>query len=215
MKKKSCPGYQYKRRNTHTRERKKVFWIATEGNNKTEINYFREMARTFNICVHSVPGNYTDPVQIAAAMRQCTRSDDYDKYQDSAYCLIDADCDRSRNTLLEQADKIAEKNGFQILVSAPCFEVWLLCHFLFSTQQYNSNDKVLCTLRQHLPDYTKGNTGIFNATEQKLCTALENAEHLETHCRKNGYTPHTTEFQPSTQVYILIVDILQEHNKNQ
>ncbi len=211
----SQAGYRAKRRNSGQRKRRKIFWLATEGDNKTETHYFRDMGQALDVCFRFVPGNYTDPVQIASSMEQIFNDNTFDEDDDKAYCLIDADFNSTRNALISKADDIANKYGFRILISAPCFETWLLCHFSASAKQYYSNDEVLRTLQRYLRNYSKNAQGIYAATAALLPEAIKNAKQLERTCQNAGYAPHTTEFQPSTEIYVLIEDILRSHETSQ
>ncbi len=46
------------------------------------------------------------------------------KYGDLAYCLVDADCDSRKNDQLAGATNLANKHNIELIVSAPCFEIW-------------------------------------------------------------------------------------------
>jgi len=41
------------------------------------------------------------------------------------------------------------------IVSNPCFEVWFLLHFGYSTHAFQNNDEVLRNLRKKLPGHKK------------------------------------------------------------
>ena len=64
------------------------------------------------------------------------------KNGDMGFCLVDYDCQSSKDEAILKADKfagkIAGKKNLKLLVSNPCFELWYLCHFIKSTKQYNS-----------------------------------------------------------------------------
>ena len=69
-------GYQAKRRNTGERKRKRLILLSAEGKNKTETQYFTDMARALNLNIRFAPGNYTDPVHMVDALKKACRDND-------------------------------------------------------------------------------------------------------------------------------------------
>lgn len=206
---KNSRGYRPKQRNSGKRKRKRVILLATEGKNKTETQYFSEFAKAQNEFVRFVPGNYTDPVQMAVALRAKSTEMELDpSLGDKAYCLVDADFDDAKDKQIAGADKIAFENNFKILVSSPCFEVWFLCHFLKSTKKYTSNAEILNHLKKHMPEYEKSKKDMYGRTITNVQDAISNAKFLEEACLKANYTPHTTVFSPSTEIYKLAEELL-------
>lgn len=195
-------GYIPKKRGSNSRQRKSIILLATEGNNKTEALYFRDYGRAKGRIVRFTPGNYTDPVNMVSAL-----SKEYEELSldpelgDKAYCLVDADTNAYKNNQIARADNLARKKGVQVLVSVPCFEVWYLCHFVCSSTHYQSNEAVIDSLCKHIPGYQKNMDGIYDALSSKTVTAVLNAKSLEESCSQAGYSPHTVEFSPSTEVY--------------
>ena len=128
---------------------------------------------------------------------------------DKAFCLVDSDVDPGKNDQLARADRISESAGIQMIVSSPCFEVWCLCHFLCKSTQYHSSNAVIEELIRILPWYKKSGEGLFKAFAPNMAEAIKNAKTLEKRCTDAGYTPHTVEFSPSTELYKVIEMILQ------
>lgn len=109
-------------------------------------------------------------------------------------------------------DFIAAQNGFRVLVSSPCFEIWFLCHYGASTKQYLSNEHVLDELRKEIPSYGKSKDKMFDLTKDKIEDAIRNAEKLRSACERAGYRPHTIDFLPSTEIDILAREIMKSEN---
>jgi hypothetical protein len=88
----------------------------------------------------------------------------------------------------------------------PCFEIWLLLHFTYTTHSFSSaGDDSNCELvmdaldrRDRIPGYAKGAPDIFQAIIDKLETAIHNAEKLEDF-HKTSQTDN-----PSTKVHHLV-----------
>jgi len=202
-------GYKRKQRNSGTRVRKSVVLIATEGKNQTETLYFKDMAKAQGKVVRFVPGNYTDPVNMAQATKEC-----YDEMElssdlgDCAFCMVDADCDAGKDVQVAVADKIAAEGNFEVVLSVPCFEIWFLCHFGRSTRQYLSNRDVIADLEKKIPGYSKSMAGIYAKTKDRIKDAVGNAKALENACIEAGYGYHTSAFSPSTEAYKVVEELL-------
>ena len=130
---------------------------------------------------------------------------------DCAFSLVDSDCSQDKDALIAQADRAAKKcTGFltKQIVSNPCFEVWYILHFDYTTAQYaKSNDVVQQLKHKYMPDYTKAKDGIYNEMRDRQDTACNNAKKLYQHCMSSNYVYHTSGFLPSTHMYILIQEI--------
>ena len=146
-----------KKRGQVNRSRTKLILIAAEGRNKTEKLYFHELFQNNkDYRVRFTSSTETDPVGIVASAVQYIQSEELDlKNGDLAFCAVDTDTDISKQGQINQARKLAEKNGVELLLSNPCFEIWFLQHFRYSTKSYASNDEVIRDLTTYIPGYKK------------------------------------------------------------
>lgn len=196
-------GYQPKKRNSRTRREKRVLLLAAEGKNKTETNYFSKF-KSDKFVIRFVRGNETDPVRMT---KQLLR--DYEELDlsdaDYAACLVDSDFDTKKDVQLKQADKLiakAKQDNVALIVSGPCFEIWYLCHFVYTTAAYNNTADVLHQLEKYIPGYKKGNEDtFFSLLQGKTKVAIANAKRLEKYCKDARKQMHRVEFMPSTEVY--------------
>lgn len=192
---------------------KKILLLAVEGKNKTESNYFQSIASSY-VDVRIVRGNETDSVSMTKRMLY-----EYEgNLQDSDYaaCLVDSDFDVQKDAQLQAADKLIEQarnkkhQNVHLIQSAPCFEIWYICHFAYTTRSYGKTADVLEELERYIPGYKKGQEQSFlqrlNVNRQKK--AIQNAEHLERYCEETHKCPHHVEFMPSTEVYKIFKDFL-------
>lgn len=206
-------GYIQKKRLGRHRQMKKILLLAVEGKNKTESNYFQSIASSY-VDVRIVRGNETDPVSMTKRMLY-----EYEgNLQDSDYaaCLVDSDFDVQKDAQLQAADKLIEQarnkkhQNVHLIQSAPCFEIWYICHFAYTTRSYGKTADVLEELERYIPGYKKGQEQSFlqrlNVNRQKK--AIQNAEHLERYCEETHKCPHHVEFMPSTEVYKIFKDFL-------
>lgn len=208
----SRKGYTQKKRRGRYRQTKQILLLAVEGKNKTESNYFQSIASPY-VDVRIVRGNETDPVGMAKRMLY-----EYEGIlQDSDYaaCLVDSDFDVQKDAQLQAADKLIEQarnkkhQNVHLIQSAPCFEIWYICHFAYTTRNYGKTADVLEELERYIPGYKKGQEQSFlqrlNVNRQKT---IQNAKHLEQYCEENRKKPHHVEFMPSTEVYKIFKDFL-------
>ena len=197
---------QEKRRNTRTRKPKRIILIAAEGANKTETNYFRSI-QSDAVRIRFTPGNETDPVKLMSRLLKEYRELGLEE-DDFAFCLVDGDLDPSKDSQIAEADRIAKGSHAEQIVSNPCFEVWLLDHYRFTTKQFHSSAEVVSDLISECPWYSKNCVTVYERTQDKLHTALANAKKQEKYCQDGGNRPHTALFQPSSEVY-RIIEVIQ------
>lgn len=202
-------GYQAKRRNTGERKRKSLILLSTEGKNKTETQYFTDMARALNLNIRFAPGNYTDPVHMVTALKKACRDHDLGvEPGDKAFCLVDSDVNPEKNGQLSKADAMSRKAGIFLIVSSPCFEVWCLCHYGSNSTHYQSSAEVVDDLLKKHPGYRKSGEGLYRALAPETTMAITNAKVLEKACIDAGYQPHTVEFSPSSEIYKVVEYLL-------
>ena len=204
-------GYHGKRRNTWDRKRKSLILLSVEGKNKTETQYFTDMARELNLNIRFAPGNYTDPVHMVKVLKDACREHGVgEEPGDKAFCIVDADVNPDKNSQLALADSMSEKDGILLIVSSPCFEVWCLCHYGCSSTHYQSSSAVVEDLQKKLPGYRKNGEGLYKVLAADTTTAIANAKILEKACIEAGYIPHTVEFSPSSEIYKVVEYLFSE-----
>ena len=195
-----------KPRNTGTRQRKSIFLFAAEGNNVTETNYFRQF-QSDQIQIRFTKGNETDPVKLMNRL-----IDEYRELSplpgDKAFCLIDGDVDPNKDIQIAKADKLAKGTAAKQIVSNPCFEIWFLNHFGFTMKQFQSSAGVVSELMRHIPTYTKNSKNLYSETIDKIDTAIDSSKRQIAEARFVGKKPHTSDYQPTTEVCSVIEDLL-------
>lgn len=194
-----------KQRNTGKRERKRIILFATEGSNKTETNYLRRF-QSDAVQIRFTAGNETDPVKMMQRLVEEFRGISPEP-GDRAYCMVDADVNPSKNAQIAAADKLAKGMAVRQIVSNPCFELWFLNHYRYTTKQFHSSLEVIAALTDEYPPYTKNGTEMYDRTVAQISVAIDRSRKQEQYCAGAGYKPHTSDFQPSTEVYLVIEDI--------
>mgnify|MGYP001373238125 CR=1 FL=1 len=153
---------------------RQVILIVCEG--QTEEAYFHAVkqhyrqAKTLNV---KITRAHSDPVKVVEKGKGLNKDRDFDR----VYCVIDGD----KPARIERARKrIGTKDDLDLIVSVPCFEVWLLLHFERSDAPFAECVQVCNNLRQsrRLPDYVKGLRYDFTSLTAQIDTAIDNAEWL-------------------------------------
>lgn len=195
--------YNGKIRNSGKRKQRRIVLIATEGNNKTEVNYFNNFSNKDTRVVF-VRGNETDPVKMTKHLCDDYVYHDLDsQLGDLAYCVVDGDVSKTKEKQILEADSIIKKIG-KVIVSNPCIEIWFLCHFINSTKQYLSSNEAIKRLKEFIPNYTKNDNEIYKLLKDNTNVAIQNAKYLEKYNHDNQHELHRYNNQPSTEIYKIV-----------
>ncbi len=192
-----------KQRGRYTKKRKQIILVATEGDNKTEKTYLQEINRIIqDVSIVFADGNSTDPINMVEDTVRTADKRGFDtEYGDKAFIVFDADF--NKESQIVEARKLANDNGFQLVISNPCFEVWLLLHFRYSSKGYQSNDEVINEIKNRWPEYRK-NIGSFQGILDRTEMAVDNAKKLEAFHDSVNPKTDAEKRNPSTDVYKLI-----------
>lgn len=179
--------------------------IVCEGE-KTEPNYLRALIddlqlNTANIKILKNTAGSAPRTIVDFALKEYRKSNEYDRI----YCVFDKDRHPSYVEALDVIRRAPMKKGHAIIpiTSVPCFELWLLLHFDYTTKQFDTGpgsicEKVIGDLKKHLPDYEKGGGNIYSDTKDLIDHAIANAKRLARHCEDVDTD------MPSTKVHDLI-----------
>ena len=188
--------------------------IAVEGkNNKTESLYFKNFENRYSpFSITIASGNDTDPVKLVKSLEKAIKTRGVDLTQgDMAYVIFDTDTNPNKNKSIAEARKYASKIGIKVITSTPCFELWLLLHYVF-TSSFMDNKEVYNALKQYCSKYTK-NYNIFSDIFPNVNEAIKNAKRLEQEHIRNGCKIGNVEANPNTEVY-KVVESLMNYNNN-
>lgn len=193
-----------KQRGQAKRARKRMILIGCEGKNQTEQNYFKEFNQTQkNYTIQPASGNSTDPKGIVEdTINSIQKSKMEPKEGDLAFCLFDSDTDAQKQEQIDQAVSRAKQKGIEVLLSVPCFEVWFLQHFQYSTGQLTGNQAIRA-LKKFIPEYEKSKS-VFFQLESSVDIAVDHAKRLEKHHNELGIRSKSLKRNPSTEAYKLV-----------
>ena len=186
------------------RKQKSKILIAAEGKNKTEKTYFsnfEDSKKSYNITY--ARGNNTDPLKLVKMLIKEIDELKLDLQDDDvAYCIFDTDVDPNKNKIIEEAIQLARKNNIKIITSSPCFELWFLLHYDYTTANMDS-EEVIKRLKEYYPKYEK-NINIYPDIIKEIDLAIDRAKKLEKYQTDNNRRIGTVEANPNTEVYKIV-----------
>ena len=177
---------------------------------KSSPSYFNELKKHFrlntaNIIVVSSKGSA--PINVVDyAIEMAKNNPDIDHIA----CVFDRDTHESYERAISKlrafkpnrTDK--SKPIYRTITSTPCYEIWLLLHFCYTTKAYGANgiksagDNLISELCTHLPSYKKNVIAWFSEIISRLDVAIKNAKQLQ---KENALTRSTN---PSTDIHELV-----------
>ena len=190
------------RRRGPVRQPYDVILIVCEGG-KTEPNYFRRLCAVCglsNANVRITPADGTDPVSIVRFAEK-----EFDEH-DRVYCVFDRNGHDNYNEALKLVanSQLGKRGVLRAITSVPCFEIWVLLHFRYTTAPFNKTgsqsacNSVLKEVKKEFAEYTKGHKEIYDKLVNGLVTALDRATLLTKHNIATGSS------NPATQVHDLV-----------
>ena len=186
------------------RKQKSKILIAAEGKNKTEKTYFSDFEdgkKSYNITY--ARGNNTDPLKLVKMLIKEIDELKLDLQDDDvAYCIFDTDVDTNKNKIIEEAIQLARKNNIKIITSSPCFELWFLLHYDYTTANMDS-EEVIKRLKEYYPKYEK-NINIYPDIIKEIDLAIDRAKKIEKYQIDNNRRIGTVEANPNTEVYKIV-----------
>ena len=122
------------------------------------------------------------------------------------FCVFDRDGHANFQEAIDQAvsSPAGKKGRLEAITSVPCFEIWVLLHFVYSTAPFvrtgnkSACDKVIKAVRAHLPEYEKALTDVFEKLQPRVNNAVTNGNQLA----KHNYD--TASENPATEVHELV-----------
>lgn len=139
----------------YKRKRNPILLLVLEGRNKTERKYFSHyQVRECNYKLVIKDSGATDVMGMA---RRATNL--YKEYQmdaalgDRAFCLIDMDLREDKYNAYLKARQTY--HNITLIVSNPCFEVWLLYHFTENPRAESSSQAVKEQMKKYIPEYNE------------------------------------------------------------
>ena len=198
-------NFESKKRNSGYKRRRSVIGIVPEGKNVTETLYFDSFisaSSNFIIKVFKTGGNTDIQSMVNTAKHEWDNNKLDCSLGDKIFVVLDLDCsDEKASKLRNIFSKIPDWLNFT--VSNPCFELWYLLHFEYSTKPYHNSKEMLKDLRKYIPDYSK-NKDVTGLLFPSLDKALANAEKLVENYKYECESWPSTQHNPRTDMHILM-----------
>lgn len=169
-------------RQARRQPQRQVILIVCEG--QTEEAYFRTVkahyrpSTTVNI---KIVRDHSDPVRLVEKGIHDNRNDDFDR----VFCVVDGD---KPDRIALARKRIGKRENLDLIVSIPCFEIWLLLHFEPRDAPFVECAAVCARLKERISDYVKGLHHDFASIAPRIDDAIQNAQWL---ARRGVATPAT------------------------
>lgn len=185
------------KRGQKPRKIKPVILIITEGS-QTEPRYFEHYRnRQINIDIHVVGSSSsaakTDYISLIRKATEYQKKNQLSVSNgDAIWIVADGDVNyhnpdpvNSKDRMLSDVRKIANANNIRIVISNPCFELWFLLHFQYTTKFFQDYSAVRTALVSYLPNYDKSRD-VYAQLSEYTAVAIRNAKRIEQSHIQNG-----------------------------
>lgn len=202
--------FETKKRNSHRLEERPVLLLVAEGKNVTEKTYFSQFISTesyYSIKIINA-GNTTDPEGLFKVIEKAWSELKLEtRKKDIAFVVLDLDCDELKALKLQNL--VNQRKHIRFVISNPCFEIWYLLHFKYSTKPHIDSSSVISELRKHLNGYEKTSdvNDCLRCLEDK---AVFNAEKLCKYHTDQGHAWPSNQSNPRTDVHELMNMLLKK-----
>jgi len=192
------------RRKGAIREPYDVVLIVCEGE-KTEPGYFEGLKKAHRLNsanIEVVSGEGSDPVSIVKHALRERQKGGYDR----VFCVFDRNGHMNYQQALDLVGNSSPgKKGKVVAInSVPCFEIWVLLHFDYSTAPFATSggrsacDNVVRAIRGHMPGYQKALANLYEQLQPRVDNAITNGNRLA------QYNLDTRSENPATRVHELV-----------
>jgi hypothetical protein len=189
------------------RQPKPVIYIVCEGS-KSEPRYFEGFrSRNSLIDIRTVSSQHKDAYSLVKnAKSNMGHGEYYSDRGDQIWCVFDRDSNNNEN--LNRAVQLAERWGYHIAFSNPCFEYWYLLHFTEHRGYLADCDAVVHALESgYIPNYKKSG-GYFDMLRPSLTDAISRADKVLSALTQDEIPQISTNSNPSTSAVTLVKELL-------
>ena len=150
--------------------------IVCEGS-KTEPHYFNRLRVIYRLSsanIRIMPADGSDPMSVVNYAEAELLRGGYDR----AYCVFDRNGHANYARALNAVAQSPHRARLFAITSVPCFEVWILLHFIFSTAAFtavgndSACDRVFREVRRHFPTYVKGYPKTFDDLAERTRSSV-------------------------------------------
>lgn len=196
------PNSSSLKRRAPTREPRARILIVCEGR-KTEPTYFRVLCKHRSLSAAEVSvcgeecGSHPTFVVECARKRKKQAVENKEPY-DRVWCVFD----RDDHAKIHEALTRAKHLGINVAFSNPCFELWFLLHFDYSSGHVGRR-QAQSRLKQYINDYRKS-MPVYEMLLPGQQTATDHAHRLRSY---HDGVPNPPGYNPSTTVDQLVTEL--------
>lgn len=183
------------------RKTNKLILIICEGKD-TETDYFENFNSKYTKVQVKIAdksskgknrGKVTDPENLVKkAVKFKKEYDIEEKNGDRVWCVFDIDINYNNNNAvqskiseIQKAKLKADKDKIRLGMSNPCFELWYLLHFEYTTAIMKSYSDVQKKLIKYINDYDK-TKDVYYLLKDRIDIAVKNSKKLKKHFEELG-----------------------------
>jgi hypothetical protein len=169
-----------KRKKGHRKGSNATLVVCEGYTEENMVNREKNRRKISAMTIVNMKGGSPDEI-VETAKRKFFEDGGYDK----VFCIFDRDKHGSFTNALQEIQNLsghkrkANRIPIMAIVSNPCIEIWIMCHFEMPKSTYcDSSKSVKAALKKHLPDYNENDPGIFRRIEVKQAQAIKNGKNL-------------------------------------
>jgi len=181
------------------RKQKNLIIIVCQGL-ETEPNYFRHFSKENGSFLLKIKAKGKDPISLMKYAKYLKENEFALSRNDKIYCIYDVNSTSEKS--LKIAQELAKNIGLTPCISNPCFELWFLLHFAYSTSGLSSYSDVKRDLIKYISRYDKS-MDVHDQLLPKQPNAIRHAKELDNHHKRVGICS-IRGCNPSTEIYKLV-----------
>jgi hypothetical protein len=181
--------------------------IVCEGS-KSEPNYLKKLRNSYrlsNANIEITPADGSDPMSIVVFGKEKAEiAIKAGLPYDRIYFVFDRDAHQNYNEAIQFINNLNDYGKLFAITSWPCFEIWVLLHFVDTTSPFDkvgkrsACDMVIQKIKDSYSNYQKGDPNLYDVLKEKMESAIKHAKRLEKHNKE------TASKNPSTKMHHLI-----------
>ncbi|KFF30485.1 RloB family protein [Bifidobacterium bombi] len=189
--------------------RRKVRYLIVGGGEVTEKQYFLHLRKLFDVAI-DYRWDHCDPSKLASLAVECKKNAAKDAGVDGYRAVwVVVDVDEYTASQLRLAQKTCQKAGMKLIISNPCFEVWLVDHIRLCPESHKGTKEVEELAKTLGITAGRNNKSIReDSIEGKLEAAKANAlrhnSEQKAHWRQELADCHEQDFAPWTDMVDII-----------
>lgn len=179
--------------------------ICSEGGKKSSEYYYFSNFASRELRIQFSTGNSTDPLGMLNDLQNYIKNEDIESEDEyKIFMVLDTDLSKDRIDKIKKVMQQCKKDGIEVVISSPTFEIWYLMHFLENGLIFKSSKEVKKEVKKHIPNYIES-MNVYNKIKDKLDFAIDTAKKYEQQAKRNQID--LFDCNPYTSIYKIIDSI--------